>query len=58
MKVRNNFVFIVHRSAFILSLDSVHRVEEVFALRVDADAEAFALAAKTFFQLGGGEARA
>ena len=33
---------------------SMHRVEEVFALRVDADAVTFASVAKTFFERGGG----
>ena len=31
----------------------MHRVEEIFALRVNADAEQFAFAPQTFFQFGG-----
>src|ERR1700749_1086489 len=42
----------IHHSALIIPhfLNPVHRIEEVFALRVDADAEALALFAEEVFQ--------
>src|SRR5436305_8245325 len=48
------FFFIPHPSSLIPFSYSVHRVEEVFALRVDADAEPIAFVAKTLVQGGSG----
>jgi hypothetical protein len=39
------------------SLDPVHRVEKILALRVDADAEFFTFASQSFFQFGSALAR-
>ena len=33
-------------------LDSVHRIEQIFTLRIDVDAELLALTSHTFFEIG------
>src|SRR4051794_21766689 len=51
---KGTFYFIPYPSSLIPFSNSMHRVEEVFALRVDADAETLALFAKTLLQGGSG----
>ena len=52
-------LLLIHHSSFIIHrfLNPVHRVEKVFALGVDVDAEFVAGGAEAFFERGDGRVR-
>lgn len=48
----HHFVFTISHSPFPIHLYAMHRIEQVFSLRVNANAKLFTLAPHLFFQFG------